>query len=177
MSLNAVGFGSEFPKVVNVIIEIPAHTGPVKYEVDKETGAVFVDRFMATSMFYPANYGYVPETLGLDGDPVDVIVVTPQPLLPGTVIPTRIVGMLQMEDEKGSDAKLLAVPSDKLTTNYQHIRDIEDVPQELRSSIEHFFVHYKDLEPGKWVKTQGWTDAEQAQQELLESAERHQSGK
>ncbi len=173
MSLMSVGPGPDFPDVVNVIIEIPAQTGPVKYEVDKYTGAVFVDRFMATSMFYPCNYGYVSQTLGQDGDPVDVLVITPHPLLPGTVIPCRMVGMLRMEDESGGDAKLLAVPADHLTRSYLKVRDVHDVAPELLASIEHFFVHYKDLEPGKWVKTQGWTGCEDALAELRESALRY----
>jgi inorganic pyrophosphatase len=169
MSLNSVGAGPDVPDVVNVVIEIPAQTGPVKYEVDKYTGAVFVDRFLATSMFYPCNYGYVPETLAADGDPLDVAVVTPQPLLPGSVIPARLVGVLQMEDEAGGDAKCLAFPADHLTTQYRAIRDLADVSTHLRATIEHFFVHYKDLEEGKWVKTRGWEDAAAARKSLEEA--------
>ncbi len=176
MSLDAVGAGSDVPTMVNVIIEIPANTGPVKYEVDKATGGVFVDRFLSTSMFYPCNYGYVPETLAPDGDPLDVIVITPHPLLSGVVIPCRLVGMLRMEDEAGDDAKCLGVPADHLTPLYREVRDIGDVAESLLSTIEHFFVHYKDLEEGKWVKTRGWADAQQARAELEASLATYRSG-
>ena len=169
MGLDSVGAGPDVPAVVNVVIEIPANTGPVKYEVDKLTGAVFVDRFLSTSMFYPCNYGYVPETLAADGDPLDVIVLTPHPVLSGTVIPCRLVGMLRMEDEAGDDEKCLGVPADHLTPLYRNIRDINDVSDHLRASIEHFFAHYKDLEEGKWVRTDGWAAAGEAR-EVLELA-------
>jgi len=173
MSLNAVTPGPDAPDIVNVVIEIPANTGPVKYEVDKYTGAVFVDRFMSTSMFYPCNYGYVPDTLALDDDPLDVVVVTPHQLLPGVVIPCRMVGMLKMEDEAGPDAKLLGVPADHLTPVYREVKEATDLPAQLLASIEHFFVHYKDLEEGKWVKTDGWDDAAAARAELITSLERY----
>ncbi len=166
--------GGNLPDEVNVIIEIPDQTGPVKYEVDKKTGAVFVDRFLTTSMLYPCNYGYVPETLALDGDPLDVLVVTPQPLISGTVIPCRLVGVLQMEDEAGDDAKLLGVPADRLTRQYRTVKETTDLPQSLLDTIEHFFSHYKDLEQNKWVKVTGWADAARARQELMESLERYQ---
>jgi inorganic pyrophosphatase len=175
VSLNSVTAGPDVPDLVNVVIEIPANTGPVKYEVDKFTGAVFVDRFLSTSMFYPCNYGYVPQTLAADGDPLDVAVVTPEPLLPGSVIPCRLVGVLHMEDEAGDDAKCLGVPADHLTPLYRHIRDIGDVSEHLRSTIEHFFVHYKDLEEGKWVKTRGWGDAADACKALEEALAQYRS--
>ena len=173
MGLSSVKPGNNLPEEVNVVIEIPAQTGPVKYEVDKETGAVFVDRFLATSMFYPCNYGYVPGTLALDGDPLDVLVVTPHPLISGTVIPCRLVGVLEMEDEAGDDAKLLGVPIDKLSTLYTDICDVTELPEILRNSIQHFFEHYKDLEDGKWVKVRGWADANIARKELVDSLRRY----
>lgn len=176
MSLNSVPAGKDMPEVVNVIIEIPAHADPVKYEVDKETGAMFVDRFMATCMHYPVNYGYVNNTLSEDGDPVDVLVMTPFPILSGSVIKCRPVGVLNMTDESGKDAKVLAVPVDKLSTIYRDVKDINDVPELLKQQIEHFFSHYKDLEPGKWVKIDGWADAEAAKEEIVSSAKRYEAG-
>lgn len=164
MSLNDVPAGKDLPEEVNVIIEIPAHADPVKYEVDKDSGAIFVDRFMATCMHYPTNYGYVPHTLSEDGDPVDVMVLTPFPLLPGCVIACRPVGVLKMTDESGKDAKVIAVPKDKLSTIYRDVKEIDDVPQLLRNQIQHFFEHYKDLEPNKWVKIDAWEDAASAKE-------------
>lgn len=172
MSLDRVDTGKDVPNNVNVIIEIPAHSDPVKYEVDKDSGAVFVDRFMATAMFYPCNYGYVPHTLSEDGDPVDVLVVTPHALISGSVIRVRPVGVLKMTDESGVDAKILAMPVSKLTDRYDHINDITDVPEALKNQISHFFEHYKDLEKGKWVKIEGWGDIEEAKAEILGSIER-----
>jgi len=169
MNLDRVGPGKNIPDEINVIIEIPAHSDPVKYEVDKETGAMFVDRFMNTAMHY-----YVPHTLSEDGDPVDVLVVTPIPLISGSVIVCRVVGMLKMADESGPDAKLLAVPVDKLCKLYCGVKTPEDMPSMLLDQIAHFFQHYKDLEENKWVKVQGWADAEAARQEILESIERYQ---
>lgn len=174
MSLNAVPAGKNLPEEVNVIIEIPAHADPVKYEVDKDSGAIFVDRFMATCMHYPTNYGYVPHTLSEDGDPVDVLVITPFPLLAGSVIACRPVAVLKMTDESGTDAKVLAVPKDKLSTIYRGVKDIEDVPELLRKQIEHFFEHYKDLEPNKWVKIDGWDNAEAAKAEIVASVKRYE---
>ena len=159
MSLKHVGPGAWAPGEVNVVVEIPANTGPVKYEVDKETGAVFVDRFMATAMFYPCNYGYVPDSLADDGDPLDVMVVTPHPLIAGTVIRCRPIGVLEMEDEAGDDAKIVAVPASKVTRLYDRVKAAEDLPDGLVHTIEHFFRHYKDLEPGKWVEVRGWGDS------------------
>ncbi|MBA2649413.1 MAG: inorganic diphosphatase [Legionella sp.] len=172
MSLREINSGSSIPDEINVVIEIPMHGEPVKYEVNKETGALFVDRFMTTSMFYPTNYGYVPNTLSEDGDPVDVLVVTPVPLISGAVIPCRVVGMLKMTDEAGIDAKLLAVPITKLTKMYQSVQTYLDLPQHLLLSLEHFFKHYKDLEEGKWVKVEGWVSADEARNEILASVER-----
>jgi inorganic pyrophosphatase len=174
MSLNAVPAGKNLPDEINVIIEIPAHSDPVKYEVDKESGAIFVDRFMATCMHYPTNYGYVPHTLSEDGDPADVLVITPFPLLAGCVIKCRPVGVLKMTDESGTDAKILAVPADKLSTIYRGIKEIDDVSELTRNQIEHFFSHYKDLEPNKWVKIDGWENAAAAKVELIESVKRYE---
>lgn len=171
--LNLVTPGAKAPDEVNVIIEIPAHSEPVKYEVDKQSGAMFVDRFMATSMRYPCDYGYIPQTLGDDGDPVDVLVISPLPLISGSVICVRPIGMLNMTDESGGDMKILAVPIDKLTTIYQHIKNYSDIDQLVLNRIEHFFQHYKDLEPNKWVKIDGWFDAKQAKQEILDCIKRH----
>lgn len=172
MNLDRVDSGKDVPNNVNVIIEIPAHSDPVKYEVDKDTGAMFVDRFMATAMFYPCNYGYVPHTLSEDGDPVDMLVVTPQALISGSVIRVRPVGVLKMTDESGVDAKVLAVPQSKLCDRYDHIKNIDDMPKQLLNQISHFFEHYKDLEGGKWVKIDGWGDVEEARAEILSSIER-----
>lgn len=169
MSLKSVGAGARSPDEINVVIEIPAHSDPVKYEVDKETGAVFVDRFMSTPMFYPCNYGYVPETLAPDGDPLDVLVVTPFPLISGTVVRSRPIGVLNMVDEAGDDSKLLAVPVDKLSPLYKNVRGHEDLPLPLIDQIGHFFEHYKELEPNKWVKIQGWGDAEEAKRQIVEA--------
>ncbi|WP_372779761.1 inorganic diphosphatase [Litorivivens sp.] len=174
MSLNDVPSGKNVPEEINVIIEIPAHADPIKYEVDKDSGAIFVDRFMATCMHYPCNYGYVPNTLSEDGDPVDVLVPTPFPLLAGSVIRCRPVGVLKMTDESGVDAKLLAVPVTKLTPIYKDVEQATDLPELLRNQIQHFFEHYKDLEPGKWVKVEGWDDAAAAKQEILDSVKREQ---
>lgn len=172
MSLSAVPPGKNLPDEINVIIEIPANTGPVKYEVDKLSGAVFVDRFMATPMFYPCNYGYVPDTLAADGDPLDVLVITPYPLLSGAVIPSRVIGVLRMTDEAGDDAKILAVPLPKLTTEYDDVHSPETLPKQLIQRIEHFFSHYKDLEPGKWAEVKGWQDADAARDEIMAAIER-----
>ena len=160
MSLDRVPAGRDIPNDFNVIIEIPAHGEPIKYEVDKESGSMFVDRFMSTAMHYPCNYGYIPHTMSDDGDPVDVLVITPIPLITGVVVRCRPVGMLKMADEAGEDAKLLAVPVDKLTNLYRDIESPRDLPESMLNQISHFFEHYKDLEAGKWVKVQGWVGAE-----------------
>ena len=162
MSLNNVPAGKDLPNDFNVIIEIPMNADPVKYEVDKESGAIFVDRFMSTAMHYPCNYGYIPQTLSDDGDPVDVLVITPFPLYPGVVVRCRVIGVLKMSDEAGGDAKLLAVPVDKILPIYTHWQKPEDINDLRLQQIQHFFEHYKDLEKGKWVKVSGWHDAAEA---------------
>ena len=175
MNLDRVTSGKDVPNDINVIIEIPSHSDPVKYEVDKETGAMFVDRFMNTAMHYPCNYGYVPHTLSEDGDPVDVLVITPVPLISGSVIRCRPIGILNMTDEAGADGKVLAVPIDKLCTLYRKAQGPGDVPEQLLAQIAHFFEHYKDLEPNKWVKVEGWADAAAAKAEIMASLGRFQA--
>lgn len=174
MGLMNINSGRDVPNEINVIIEIPMHGEPVKYEVDKHTGALFVDRFMTTAMYYPTNYGYIPNTLSEDGDPVDVLVITPVPLISGAVIPCRVVGLLKMTDEAGIDAKLLAVPTNKLSKMYAAVETYKDFPQPLLLSIEHFFKHYKDLEEGKWVQIEGWEGPEAAKNEIISSVSRYQ---
>ncbi len=177
MALNNVPSGKSLPNDFNVIIEIPAHADPVKYEVDKESGAIFVDRFMGTSMHYPCNYGYIPHTIAGDGDPVDVLVVTQFALPPGVVVRCRPVGMLAMTDEAGADAKVLAVPVDKLTPMYRNVESPRDLPQITLDQIAHFFEHYKDLEPGKFVKIEGWFGQEEAKKEIMEGVKRYGDAK
>ena len=173
MSLNLVPSGKDLPNDINVIIEIPSHADPIKYEVDKDSGSLFVDRFMGTAMHYPCNYGYVPHTLSDDGDPVDVLVITPNPLMNGSVIRCRPIGVLMMTDEAGEDAKVLAVPVSKLTPLYDDIKSHEDIPKVTLDQISHFFEHYKDLEAGKWVKINGWEGVESAGKEILDSVTRY----
>jgi inorganic pyrophosphatase len=171
MNLDRVHSGRDVPNEINVIIEIPAHSDPVKYELDKQTGAMFVDRFMSSSMHYPCNYGYVPHTLSRDGDPVDVLVLTPYPLIPGSVIQCRPVGVLRMTDESGDDAKVLAVPLDKLCKSYRKVESFRDLQEDLLNRIAHFFEHYKDLDEGKWVRVEGWAGVDQAKEEILASVQ------
>ena len=166
MSLQKVTPGAKAPEQFNVIIEIPMNADPIKYEVDKESGALFVDRFMTTAMHYPCNYGYIPRTLADDGDPVDVLVITPFALTPGVVVTCRAIGVLKMEDEAGGDSKLLAVPIDKVLGIYTHWQKPEDINPMRLKAIQHFFEHYKDLEVGKWVKVQGWEGPESAKEEI-----------
>lgn len=173
MGLDRVSSGKNLPNDFNVVIEIPMHGEPVKYEVDKESGAIFVDRFMSTSMHYPCNYGYIPHTIAGDGDPVDVLVITQFALPPGVVVRCRPIGLLCMTDEAGADGKLLAVPVDKLTQMYSDVHSPDDVPLILREQIAHFFAHYKDLEPGKFVKIEGWLGIEAAKQEIIEGVNRY----
>ena len=175
MQFENIPAGKNPPEDIYVAIEIPANSSPVKYELDKDMGALLVDRFMATPMFYPANYGFIPHTLADDGDPLDVLVVTPYPVQAGSVIRCRPVGVLNMEDEAGGDAKLVAVPHDKLTTAYQGVQDIEDLPVLLRDQIKHFFENYKTLEPGKWVKVQGWANAAEARKAIEESVKAYKN--
>ncbi len=163
----------DVPNSFNVIIEIPSNSQPVKYEVDKASGILFVDRFMATAMHYPCEYGFIPKTLSNDGDPTDVLVLCPLPLLPGSVVKVRPIGVLKMTDEAGADAKVLAVPINKITTAYSKINNIHDVEKYVLDRISHFFAHYKDLEAGKWVKIDGWFDIDEAKKELVESIERY----
>jgi inorganic pyrophosphatase len=172
MGLDLVQTGKDVPNEVNVIIEIPKDAEPVKYEVDKATGAIFVDRILSTPMRYPCNYGYIPHTLCGDGDPADVLVILPLPLVPGSVIRCRPVGVLRMKDEAGSDEKLVAVPIDKVFDGYSHINDIGQVSQHWLDRIGHFFAHYKDLEKGKWVKLDGWGGSDEAKRIILESVTR-----
>jgi inorganic pyrophosphatase len=169
MILDRVSPGTNVPDEVNVIIEIPSHSDPVKYEVDKDTGAMFVDRFMNTAMFYPCNYGYVPHTLSDDGDPMDVLVVAPSPLISGSVISCRPVGMLNMTDEAGVDAKILAVPAHKLSVSHRGINEHTDLSPLLLDQIAHFFEHYKDLDEGKWVRVDGWAGLDEAHKEIFSS--------
>lgn len=174
MSLDKVTAGAKAPEEFNVIIEIPMNADPVKYEVDKESGAIFVDRFMSTAMHYPTNYGYIPQTIAGDGDPVDVLVITPVPLVPGSVVRCRALGMLQMQDEAGEDAKLLAVPVNKLLSIYSQLQKPEDLPAGQLKMIAHFFEHYKDLEEGKWVKVQGWVGPDAAKKEITDGLANYQ---
>ena len=168
MALDKVKPGDKAPDAFNVVIEIPMNADPIKYEVDKESGAIFVDRFMGTAMHYPTNYGYVPQTISGDGDPVDVLVITPFPLIPGVVVTCRPIGILKMEDEGGVDGKVLAVPTDKILPIYTHWQKPEDINPLRLKQIAHFFEHYKDLEPGKWVKVLGWEGVDAAKQEILD---------
>jgi inorganic pyrophosphatase len=167
MALDLVTPGKNAPEEFNVIIEIPQNADPIKYEVDKTTGALFVDRFMGTAMHYPCNYGYIPHTISDDGDPVDVLVITPLPIVVGAVVRCRALGILNMEDEAGGDAKLIAVPVNKVLPWYKHWQSVDDVAPERLAQIQHFFEHYKDLEKGKWVKVKGWGGVEAAHAEIL----------
>jgi len=175
MSLDRVPAGKDIPNDCNVVIEIPMRADPIKYEVDKETGAVFVDRFMSTAMHYPCNYGYIPHTLSDDGDPCDVLVLSPVPLITGVVVRCRPIGMLGLQDEAGGDHKILAVPIDKLSGLYRSIKSPRDLPEITTQQIAHFFEHYKDLEPGKWVRVATWVEAHDAKQEILESVTRYKA--
>ena len=174
MNLDKLSIGKNPPQEINVAIEIPAGSAPVKYELDKESGALLVDRFIHTPMHYPVNYGFVPHTLSDDGDPIDACVLTPHPIVPGCVIATRPVGVLMMEDESGVDEKLLCVPVDKLHPYYSNVKSAQDLPQIVLDQIGHFFEHYKDLESGKWVKVQGWEGVEKAHEMIKAAIERAQ---
>jgi inorganic pyrophosphatase len=175
MNLERVTSGKNVPEDFNVIIEIPMNADPIKYEVDKKTGALFVDRFMMTAMHYPCNYGYIPHTLAPDGDPVDVLVVTPFAVTTGAVIRCRALGVLKMQDEAGGDSKLIAVPIDKILPIYKHWQKLEDMAPERLAQIQHFFEHYKDLEPGKWVKVLGWGGIDEAKQEILDGIDAYKA--
>jgi inorganic pyrophosphatase len=175
MSLHNVTPGANAPAEFNVIIEIPMNADPIKYEVDKASGAMFVDRFMTTAMHYPCNYGYIPHTLSDDGDPVDVLVITPVPLNTGVVVRCRPLAVLKMEDESGFDAKVLAVPVDKLSTLYRGLKSHIELPPITLQQISHFFEHYKDLEPNKWVKIGGWEDIHEARKEIMSGVTNYQN--
>jgi len=172
MRIDAIAIGKNPPEDVNVIIEVPIGGEPIKYEMDKEAGTLIVDRFLYTPMRYPGNYGFVPHTLSDDGDPIDVLVANTRPIIPGAVINVKPIGVLMMEDDGGGDEKIIAVPSAKLTKRYANVHNYTDMPEITWKQIEHFFLHYKDLEPGKWVKLLGWGDAREAQRLILEAIER-----
>ena len=172
MRLDAIAIGANPPEDVNVVIEVEIGGEPIKYEMDKEAGTLFVDRFLHTAMRYPGNYGFVPHTLSDDGDPIDVLVANTRPIVPGAVINVRPVGVLKMEDDGGGDEKIIAVPSLRLTKRYLHVKNYTDLPEITLEQIQHFFEHYKDLEDGKWVKILGWGDATEAKQLIVAAIER-----
>lgn len=177
MGLENLSAGKQLPDDFNAVIEIASNSSPIKYEFDKDTDMVMVDRFLGTSMVYPCEYGFIPHTLSEDGDPADVLVLSPYPLLPGCIVRCRPVGLLRMTDESGKDAKILSVPVDKLTTQFQHVKEPQDLGKGLLDKIEHFFVHYKDLEAGKWAKVDGWESVEAARKEIMASVERYKKKK
>ena len=172
MNISSIPIGANPPDEINVIIEVPVGGEPIKYEMDKESGALFVDRFLYTPMRYPGNYGFIPDTLSDDGDPIDVLVCNTRALVPGAVISCRPVGVLIMEDDGGQDEKVIAVPAPHITRRYDNIHNYNDLPSISLEQIQHFFEHYKDLEPGKWVKIQQWADADTAKQFIQEAIER-----
>jgi inorganic pyrophosphatase len=172
MQLDKISYGENVPNEFNVIIEIPANSTPIKYEMDKHAGVITVDRFIGTGMSYPANYGFVPNTLSTDGDPTDVVVITPFPLLPSCLIKCRAVGVLNMEDENGVDLKIIALPIKKVCQLYSDIDELEQLPKNLLEQIHYFFEHYKGLEKGKWVKLTGWGNIKAAHQEITTSITR-----
>jgi len=173
MSYKDIPAGRDIPDHINVYIEIPARDLPIKYELDKASGELFVDRFLSTSMSYPANYGFIPNTLSEDGDPLDVLVISPYPVTPGVVIRSRTIGVMYMTDEAGPDAKIIAVPDDKLSTLYREVESCNDLPRSLLEEIGHFFRHYKTLEPGKWVKVERWGSVEEARDEIRKAVDAH----
>ncbi|MDO9306642.1 MAG: inorganic diphosphatase [Mesorhizobium sp.] len=177
MRIDAIPIGNNPPEDVNVIIEVPIGGQPIKYEMNKEAGTLFVDRFLYTPMAYPGNYGFVPHTLSGDGDPVDVLVCNTRELMPGCYINVRPIGVLIMEDNAGQDEKVIAVPMPKLTRRYEKVLNYTDLPEITLQQVEHFFSHYKDLEPGKWVKIGGWHDAAHARQMIVEGIERAKKAK
>ena len=176
MRIDAVSIGKNPPHEVNVIVEVPVGGEPIKYEMDKEAGTLVVDRFLYTSMRYPGNYGFIPHTLSDDGDPCDVLIANQRGIIPGAVVAVRPVGVLRMEDEAGGDEKIIAVPVPKLTRRYEHVHNYTDLPDITVQQIQHFFEHYKDLEPGKWVKILRWGDADDAKRLILEGIERAKKG-
>ena len=176
MRIDAISSGKNPPDDVNVIIEVPVGGEPIKYEMDKEAGTLFVDRFLHTPMRYPGNYGFVPHTLSGDGDPIDVLVCNTRAPVPGCYINVRPIGVLVMEDNAGEDEKVIAVPTPKLTKRYENVHTYTDLPQITLDQVSHFFEHYKDLEPGKWVKIVGWRDAQHAKQMIVDAIERAKKG-
>ncbi|WP_332696865.1 inorganic diphosphatase [Bosea sp. (in: a-proteobacteria)] len=177
MRLDAISIGKNPPDEVNVVIEVAIGGEPIKYEMDKEAGTLFVDRFLYTPMRYPGNYGFIPHTLSEDGDPCDVLVANTRPLVPGSYIAVRPIGVMMMEDEGGGDEKIIAVPVPKLTKRYENVHNYTDLPKITLDQIQHFFEHYKDLEPGKWVKLTGWGDAAKAKELIIEAIERAKAAK
>ncbi|TSE13601.1 inorganic diphosphatase [Mesorhizobium intechi] len=177
MRIEAIATGKNPPEDVNVIIEVPIGGEPIKYEMDKEAGTLFVDRFLHTSMRYPGNYGFVPHTLSGDGDPIDVLVCNTRALVPGCVINVRPIGVLIMEDNAGQDEKVIAVPSPKLTLRYESVTEYTQLPDITLQQVQHFFEHYKDLEPGKWVKIEGWHDSKYAKKMIVDAIERAKKSK
>ena len=172
MNLAAVATGRNPPEEVNVIVEVPVGGEPIKYEMDKASGAMVVDRFLYTAMRYPGNYGFIPHTLSDDGDPIDVLIANQRGIAPGAIIAVRPVGVLKMEDEAGGDEKIIAVPVPRLTRRYEHVENYTDLPEITLRQIQHFFEHYKDLEDGKWVRVVGWGDAAEAKTMILQAIER-----
>ncbi len=172
MDLSRLPAGKNPPHEINVLIEVPLRSDPIKYEYDKDSGAIFVDRYLYTAMFYPCNYGFIPQTLAEDGDPVDVMVIGRMPVIPGAILRSRPIGVLKMEDEAGNDEKILAVPIDKITQINRKVQSYKDIPEIDLARISHFFEHYKDLEPNKWVKIMGWGDADEAKKMIMEGVER-----
>ena len=177
MRLEAIAIGRDPPREVNVVVEVPVGGEPIKYEMDKKAGTLVVDRFLYTSMRYPGNYGFIPHTLSDDGDPIDVLIANQRGIIPGAIIAVRPVGVLKMEDEAGGDEKIIAVPVSRLTRRYENVLEYTDLPEITREQIAHFFEHYKDLEPKKWVKVIGWGDALEAQKMILEAIERAKATK
>jgi inorganic pyrophosphatase len=177
MNIDAIAVGNHPPEDVNVIVEVPIGGEPIKYELDKAAGTLVVDRFLHTPMRYPGNYGFVPHTLSDDGDPIDVLIANTRPIVPGAVINVRPIGVLKMEDDGGGDEKIIAVPVPKLTKRYENVHNFTDLPTITREQIQHFFEHYKDLEPGKWVKLIGWGDAAEARRLIVEAIAREKAKK
>ena len=175
MRIDAIPVGSNPPEEINVVVEVPIGGEPIKYELDKDAGALFVDRFLYTPMRYPGNYGFVPHTLSEDGDPIDVLIANTRPLIAGCVMACRPIGVLVMEDEKGQDEKIVAVPTSQISQRWENVHEFQDLPKITRDQITHFFEHYKDLEPGKWVKVENWGDAARAKEMIVEAIKRAQT--
>ncbi len=175
MRLDAISLGANPPEEVNIVVEVPIGGEPIKYEMDKDAGTMVVDRYLYTPMRYPGNYGFIPHTLCGDGDPIDVVLISSRPLIPGCIIAVRPVGVLKMRDEKGMDEKIIAVPAPHITRHYEDVHDISALPEIQVRQIEHFFTHYKDLEGGKWAKMEGWGGHEEAHRLIVESIERYEA--